>query len=55
MSIATLTFEDAPDGTVKVSMDFGKDGGIETSGAHQMAVQALQAAMAAADKPEASA
>lgn len=40
MSIATVTFEDAGD-EVKIGIDFGPQGGIETSGAHQMAVSAV--------------
>lgn len=41
MSKATITFEDDGD-QVKISMDFGEEGGLETSGAHQMAVMAVQ-------------
>lgn len=40
MSTATVTFEDAGD-EVKVGINFGPDGGQETSGAHQMAVSAV--------------
>ncbi len=40
MSKATVTFEDAGD-EVKVHIDFGPEGGQETSGAHQMAVMAV--------------
>lgn len=40
MSTATVTFEDAGD-EVKISMNFGPEGGQETSGAHQMAVSAV--------------
>lgn len=41
MSKAIITFEDAGD-EVKVEIDFGADGGQETSGAHQMAAMAVQ-------------
>lgn len=41
MSKATVTFEDDGD-QVKVHVDFGPEGGIETSPAHQMAMTALQ-------------
>lgn len=41
MSKATVTFEDEGD-EVKVHIDFGPEGGQETSGAHQMAVMAVQ-------------
>jgi predicted HAD superfamily Cof-like phosphohydrolase len=40
MSTAIVTFEDAGD-EVKISMNFGPEGGQETSGAHQMAVSAV--------------
>lgn len=40
MSKAIVTFEDAGD-EVKISMNFGPEGGQETSGAHQMAVSAV--------------
>jgi predicted HAD superfamily Cof-like phosphohydrolase len=40
MSTATVTFTDAGD-EVGVSIDFGPEGGQETSGAHQMAVSAV--------------
>jgi len=40
MSKASVTFEDAGD-EVGVSVDFGPDGGQETSGAHQMAILAV--------------
>lgn len=40
MSAAIVTFEDAGD-EVKVGIDFGPEGGQETSGAHQMAVSAV--------------
>ena len=40
MSTATVTFEDAGD-EVGISVDFGPDGGQETSGAHQMAISAV--------------
>ena len=41
MSTATITFED--DGEqVSIRMDFGDEGGNETSGAHQMAALAVQ-------------
>lgn len=42
MSKAIVTFEDDGD-EVKVSIDFGEEGGQETSGAHQMAVMAVHA------------
>ena len=38
---ATVTFEDDGD-EVKISIDFGEQGGVETSGAHQMALLAAQ-------------
>lgn len=41
MSTAIVTFEDAGD-EVKVGIDFGPEGGQETSGAHQMAFSAVQ-------------
>jgi predicted HAD superfamily Cof-like phosphohydrolase len=41
MSIATVTFEDAGE-EVGIHIDFGPDGGQETSGAHQMAMSAVQ-------------
>jgi len=41
MSKATVTFEDNGD-EVSVRIDFGDEGGQETSGAHQMAVMAVQ-------------
>lgn len=41
MSKATVTFEDDGD-EVKVNIDFGPEGGQETSGAHHMAVMAVQ-------------
>ena len=47
---AIVTFEDDGD-QVKVSVDFGEQGGIETSPAHQMAVMAVQMAMQAAGTP----
>lgn len=40
MSKATVTFEDAGD-EVGIHIDFGPEGGQETSGAHQMAVSAV--------------
>jgi hypothetical protein len=40
MSTAIVTFEDAGD-EVKVNLNFGPEGGQETSGAHQMAVAAV--------------
>jgi len=40
---ATVTFEDEGD-QVKVSIDFGEDGGNELSPAHHMAVMATQMA-----------
>lgn len=40
MSKATVTFEDAGD-EVGINIDFGPEGGQETSGAHQMAVSAV--------------
>lgn len=40
MSTAIVTFEDAGD-EVKVSINFGEEGGQETSGAHQMAAMAV--------------
>lgn len=43
MSKATITFEDEGE-EVKIVIDFGPDGGQETSGAHQMAAMALQLA-----------
>lgn len=42
MSKATVTFEDSGD-EVGIHIDFGPDGGQETSGAHQMAVSAVHA------------
>lgn len=42
MSIATVTFEDAGD-EVKVGINFGPEGGQETSGAHQMAMASVHA------------
>lgn len=42
MSKAIVTFEDDGD-EVKVNIDFGDEGGQETSGAHQMAVMAVHA------------
>ena len=41
MSKATVIFEDSGD-EVSVRIDFGDEGGQETSGAHQMAVMAVQ-------------
>jgi hypothetical protein len=41
MSKATITLEDDGD-EVKIHIDFGPDGGQETSGAHQMALMAVQ-------------
>ncbi len=41
MSKATIIFEDDGD-QVSIRVDFGEAGGIETSGAHQMAVMAVQ-------------
>lgn len=41
MSKAIVTFEDNGD-EVSVRIDFGDEGGQETSGAHQMAVMAVQ-------------
>lgn len=41
MSKATVIFEDSGD-EVSVRIDFGEEGGQETSGAHQMAVMAVQ-------------
>lgn len=40
MSTATITFEDAGE-EVKIGINFGPEGGQETSGAHQMAVSAV--------------
>lgn len=40
MSKAIVTFEDDGD-EVKVDINFGEEGGQETSGAHQMAVMAV--------------
>lgn len=40
MSKATITFEDAGE-EVKIGINFGPEGGQETSGAHQMAVSAV--------------
>lgn len=40
MSTAVVTFEDAGD-EVGIRIDFGPEGGQETSGAHQMAVQCV--------------
>ena len=40
MSTATITFEDVGD-EVKISMNFGEEGGQENSGAHQMATAAV--------------
>lgn len=42
MSKATVTIQEAGD-EVKISMNFGDEGGQETSGAHQMAVSAVHA------------
>lgn len=42
MSKATVTFEDAGD-EVGIRVDFGGEGGQETSGAHQMAISAVHA------------
>lgn len=42
MSKATVTFEDAGD-EVGIHIDFGPEGGQETSGAHQMAISAVHA------------
>lgn len=42
MSKATVTFEDAGD-EVGIRVDFGMEGGQETSGAHQMAISAVHA------------
>jgi len=41
MSKAIVTFEDEGD-EVSVRIEFGEEGGQETSGAHQMAVMAVQ-------------
>lgn len=43
MSIATVTFEDAAGDEVGVRVDFGPEGGQETSGAHQMAIACVHA------------
>lgn len=43
MSKAIITFEDEGD-QVKVSIEFGEEGGQETSPAHHMAVMAVQKA-----------
>jgi hypothetical protein len=42
MSKATVTFEDEGD-EVGIRVDFGMEGGQETSGAHQMAISAVHA------------
>jgi|GEM_PF-724240 len=42
MSAAIVTFEDAGE-EVKIGIDFGPDGGLETSGAHQMALSSVHA------------
>lgn len=47
---AIVTFEDDGD-QVKVSIDFGAEGGIETSPAHQLAVTAVNLAMQVAGSP----
>lgn len=38
MSTAIVTLEDQEDGTVKIDINFGAEGGNELSGAHNMAV-----------------
>lgn len=53
MSKAIVTFEDEGD-QVKVSIDFGAEGGQELSPAHQMAAMAVHLASQAAGQPGAA-
>lgn len=50
MSKATVTFEDDGD-QVKVSVDFGEEGGNELSAAHRLAMTTLQMSMQHAGTP----
>lgn len=51
MSKAIVTFEDAGD-EIKVDINFGEEGGQETSPAHQMAAMTMQVAMRYAARDE---